>query len=79
MKAIELNSRTDKKGYLKIKYPLERSEKNVRILILVDEDNNETEEEELWLKAISQNPAFDFLKDESEDIYSLTDGEPFND
>ncbi|WP_372947103.1 hypothetical protein [Mariniphaga sp.] len=79
MKAIELNSRTDKKGYLKIKYPLEKSEKNVRILILVDEDNNETEEEELWLKAISQNPAFDFLKDESEDIYSLNDGEPFND
>ena len=79
MKAIELNSRTDKNGYLKIKYPLEESEKNVRVLILMEEDNNETDEEELWIKAISQNPAFDFLKDESEDIYSLADGEPFND
>ena len=32
-----------------------------------------------WLKAAGSNPAFDFLKDPEEDIYSLEDGKPFND
>ncbi len=27
---------------------------------------------------LSKNPAFDSLKDEKEDVYSLKDGEPFN-
>jgi len=31
------------------------------------------------MKSISSNPTFDFLNDNGEDIYSLTDGEPFND
>jgi HKD family nuclease len=31
-----------------------------------------------WLKAISKNPSFDFLQDESEDIYSLNDGNPLD-
>jgi len=29
--------------------------------------------------SIQSNPAFDFLKEPSENSYSLTDGEPFND
>lgn len=32
-----------------------------------------------WLHAAAHNPAFDFLKDAAEDIYSPTDGEPFRD
>jgi Z1 domain len=32
-----------------------------------------------WLKAASNNPVFDFLKDPDEDIYTLADGKPFND
>jgi len=31
-----------------------------------------------WLEAISRNPAFDFLKDPAEDIYSLKDGKPLD-
>jgi len=31
------------------------------------------------INSISSNPAFNFLKDSNENIYSLTDGEPFND
>jgi hypothetical protein len=31
-----------------------------------------------WLKAISKSPSFDFLQDEAEDIYSLTDGTPID-
>ena len=79
MKAIEINSKTDKTGHLKINYKLDKSESNVRILILLDEDSSEQEEEKLWMNSISKNPAFDFLNDSEEDIYSLKDGEPFND
>ena len=77
MKAIELFSKTDKNGHLKINYPLNRPDSKGRILfLLVDED--EKDEESKWLTSISYNPAFDFLAEEGENIYSLTDGEPFN-
>ena len=78
MKAIEINLKTDKTGRLKINYKLDKSESNVRVLILLDEDSSE-QEEKLWMNSISKNPAFDFLNDSVEDIYSLKDGEPFND
>lgn len=79
MKAIELKSKTDKTGRLKIDYKLDKSERNVRVLILIDEDLSTEEEEELWAYSISRNPAFDFLKDPEEDIYTLKDGKPFDD
>lgn len=79
MKAIEINSRTDKTGRLRFNYKLDKTERNVRVLILLDEDSTEDDKEETWLKAISKNPAFRFLNDTEEDIYSLNDGEPFND
>ena len=49
----------------------------VRVIILVPEDSdiNETE----WLQAAAANPAFYFLKDPEEDIYTLSDGRPFYD
>ncbi|MDP2887998.1 MAG: hypothetical protein Q8P34_03410 [Bacteroidota bacterium] len=40
---------------------------------------SEVEEETLWLNSISWNPAFDFLSEPSEDIYSQKDREPFDD
>lgn len=40
---------------------------------------SEQEEEKLWMDSISKNPAFDFLKDCEEDIYSQKDGEPLDD
>jgi len=79
MKAIEISTKTDKQGHLKINYPLNKKESNVRVIILVNENNDDTEEEKLWLNSISSNPAFDFLKDETEDIYSLTDGSSISD
>jgi hypothetical protein len=39
------------------------------------DDWNETE----WLKAAASNPAFDFLRDPEQDIYTLEDGRPFRD
>ncbi|MEI7423143.1 MAG: hypothetical protein WCK18_13655 [Prolixibacteraceae bacterium] len=79
MKAIEISTKTDKHGHLRINYPLNNRDSNVRIIILVDENSDDVNEEELWMKTISTNPAFDFLKDTSENIYSLTDGEPLDD
>jgi len=32
-----------------------------------------------WLRAAAVNPAFDFLKEPEEDIYTLADGRPFCD
>jgi len=36
-------------------------------------------QEEEWLRAAAANPAFDFLREPQEDIYTLADGRPFND
>lgn len=79
MRAIEIISKTDKSGHLKIDYMLNKSDRNVRILILLEEDSYEQEEEKLWMNSISKNPSFDFLNEPVEDVYSLKDGEPLND
>jgi len=79
MRAIEINAKTDIQGHLKLNYPLNKSEQNVRVIILVDDNSTVDEEEQLWLNAVSLNPAFDFLKEPEENIYSMNDGEPFND
>jgi hypothetical protein len=46
-----------------------------------DESSQNTEDidEYEWLKAAARNPAFDFLNDPEEDIYTLADGKPFHD
>lgn len=78
MKAIEINTQTDDQGELKLNYKVGKAESNVRVLILLD-DETETDEEILWKQSISGNPAFNFLNVADEDIYSLKDGVPFQD
>ena len=39
----------------------------------------DTEAEEVWLRVAASSDAFAFLADPAEDIYTLTDGEPFRD
>lgn len=75
MRAIEINANTDQSGHLKIDYVLNRANRNVRVLILLEDDTYQQEEENLWMNAISNNPAFDYLNDPAEDVYSLKDGE----
>jgi len=79
MRAIEINTMTDRLGHLKLDYPINKREKKVRVIILVDESTDYDDEETQWLNAISTNPAFDFLNEPSENIYTLKDGESFND
>ncbi|WP_237706142.1 hypothetical protein [Thermophagus xiamenensis] len=79
MKAIEIQSNTDSRGNLKLDYPIPMPNKNVRLLILLEEDEELAKQEKIWIDSIAKNPAFDFLKDKSEDIYSCNDGEPLKD
>lgn len=75
MKAIELKSKTNQAGHLKIDLDLNIKNSAVRVLILMDEN----EEEQNWATYALKNEAFDFLKEPEEDIYSIKDGKPFND
>lgn len=49
----------------------------VRVMIMLSEESEINEDE--WLQAGASNPAFDFLKDQEEDIYTINDGRPFYD
>ena len=49
----------------------------VRVIVLYPDTNDVNDRE--WLYAATHNPAFDFLKEPEEDIYSLQNGKPFHD
>lgn len=76
MKAIEAIGTIDKEGVLHLSTLLTEIEKSVKVIVLVPENNEEDEEKE-WTKAIAKNPTFSFLEDSAEDIYSLTNGKPY--
>ena len=78
MQAVEAVGHIDSNGSLQINTPLPLKEGDVKVIIMYAE-NEETNEEQLWMRAISNNPAFDFLNDPEEDIYSLNDGKPLHD
>ncbi|CAN5494898.1 MAG: hypothetical protein ACR2M8_10780 [Pyrinomonadaceae bacterium] len=51
----------------------ENASSKVRVIVLFDEDDFSEKE---WLRVASKNDAFDFLNEETEDIYTLEDGKP---
>ncbi len=78
MTAIEMTGRVDEHHQLQLDGLLPTpGPMRVRVIVLypLDDEWDETE----WLRAAAHNPAFDFLSDPEEDIYSLTDGRPFDD
>lgn len=50
--------------------------KRVRIIVLYQSDSDDGEEE--WIHSAIHNPAFDYLNDPQEDVYSISDGKPFD-
>ena len=77
LQAVELIGTIDEKGQLHLDEPISAvGQGRVRVILLPEEA--EIGENE-WLKAAASNPVFDFLKDPAEDIYTLDDGQPFND
>jgi hypothetical protein len=78
MKAIETTGTVDEQRRLLLDEPLPiAGPSRVRVIILVTEETDIDEKE--WLRAASTNPAFDFLKEPEEDVYTLSDGKPFHD
>ena len=49
MKAIEINTRTDKQGHLKLNYQLNKKDRKVRVIILIDEQSDDIDEEKEWI------------------------------
>ena len=80
MKAIEVNATIDSPYELHLSSPLVGvSSKEVKLIVLFDEDTGEEINEQKWVKqTITNNSAFDFLKAPEEDIYTLSDGKPYN-
>jgi hypothetical protein len=78
MKAIETTGKIDQKGLLQLDQPLKARSKKVRVIILFAEIDS-PEDDKIWLSAMSNNPAFNFLKEPEEDVYTLNDGKPFTD
>jgi hypothetical protein len=78
MNAIETTGVVDAQHQLRLDEPLPiPGQSRVRVIVLVPEAEDISEE--AWRKAASASPAFDFLKDAAEDVYSTADGKPFHD
>jgi hypothetical protein len=78
VKAIETTGTIDIQHQLLLDEPLHVSgPTRVRVIILLPEDADIEEKE--WLYAAASNPAFDFLKEPEEDVYTSEDGRPFHD
>ena len=79
MTAIEMTGTVDENHQLQLDGTLPiTGPKRVRVIVLsplteIIDDLNESE----WVKASLSNPAFEYLRDPEEDIYTIKDGKPF--
>lgn len=77
-KAIEMTATVNEQHQLVLDEPLPiNGPTRVRVIVLLPEVTDI--DERVWLHAGSVNPAFDFLKSPEEDIYTLSQGRPFDD
>ena len=77
-RAIERTGVVDAKHQIVLDEPLPIAQATrVRVIVLFPDDTEIDEAE--WLRAAATNPAFDFLRDPAEDIYTVEDGKPFHD
>jgi hypothetical protein len=80
VRAIETTGVIDEASHLQLDTPLPVvGPSRVRVIVLLPEEERNDIDELEWLHAAMANPAFDFLKDPEEDIYTLADGRPFDD
>ncbi len=77
LRAIETTGTVDERRQLRLDEPLPvAASGKVRVIVLISEEDAEDRE---WLRAAAANPAFDFLNDPEEDVYTPDDGRPFGD
>ncbi len=75
--AVEMTGLVNERRQLQLDNPLPiEGPRRVRVIVLYPATDEISEEE--WLHAAARNPAFDFLADPEEDIYTLNDGKPFH-
>ena len=78
MQAYELPATITADGHLALPdFQLDPSLRNAQVKVIVLVQDVEEMPNEEWLQAAARNPAFDFLHDPEEDIYSVSDGKPF--
>ena len=78
MNAIETTGIVDAEHQLRLDQPLPiAGQSRVRVIVLLPDDTETSET--AWAKAAATSPAFDFLKDAAEDIYTAADGKPYHD
>jgi hypothetical protein len=78
MNAIETTGIVDAEHQLRLDEPLPiAGQSRVRVIVLLPDDAETSET--AWGKAAATSPAFDFLKDAAEDIYTAADGKPYHD
>lgn len=77
MKAIETTGFISRDKIIRLNEKINiTKEGDVKVIILYKEDDDLSDE--LLLKAAANNSEFDFLNDESENIYSVKDGKKFD-
>ena len=78
MNVIEATGIVDAEHQLRLDKPLPiAGQSRVRVIVLVPEQADIPEQ--AWTEAAATSPAFDFLRDAAEDIYTSADGKPFRD
>ncbi len=78
MTAVEVTGTVDEHQQLRLDSALPiQGPVRVRVLVLYPIEDEALSEEE-WLHAAARNPAFDYLREPEEDIYSPADGKPFD-
>jgi hypothetical protein len=76
LRAIEVEGEIDELRQLHLDNQLPvAGPSRVRVIILIPEPSEISESE--WLGCASKSPAFAFLNEPEEDIYTLSDGKPF--
>jgi len=79
LNAVETTGTVDEEHQLKLDHPLPISGRTkVRVIVMYPAEPEEFPESE-WLSAAARSQAFEYLKEAREDIYTLSDGEPFHD
>ena len=78
LNAIELTGTIDENSQLRLddRLPI-AGPRRVRVIVLYNEEKDWDEGD--WLYVTSRSPAFDFLREPREDIYTREDGKPFDD
>jgi len=71
IRAIETTGMIDEKSQLRLDAPLPLvGPSRVRVIVLITEEETKEISESEWLYGAATNPAFDFLRESEEDIYT---------